>query len=62
MIYLVANNFSKTNVRFKNPMLRSDSSDYSTAYIVVKGRISCRGTNNSNTRNKKLPFENDVNK
>ena len=27
------------NIRFKTLMLRSDSSDYSNAYIVVKGTI-----------------------
>ena len=27
------------NIRFKTLMLRSDSSDYSDAYIVVKGTI-----------------------
>ena len=30
-------------------MLRSDLSDYSDAYIVVKGRISVRATENTDT-------------
>ena len=29
------------NIRFKTSMLRSNLCDYSDAYIVVKGRISC---------------------
>ena len=39
-------------------MLRSDFCDYSDAYIVVKGRISVRGTNTANRINKKLIFKN----
>ena len=35
-------------------MLRSDSCDYSDAYIVVKEGISVTGTDNANRRNKKL--------
>ena len=35
-------------------MLRSDSRDYSDAYIVVKEGISVTGTDNANRRNKKL--------
>ena len=41
-------------------MLRSDLCDYSDAYIVVKGRISVRGTNDANKRNKKLTFKNNA--
>ena len=33
-------------------MLISDLCDYSDAYIVVKGRISVLGTNNTNKRDK----------
>ena len=35
-------------------MLRSDLCHYSDAYIVVKGRISVRGTNDANKRDKKI--------
>ena len=41
-------------------MLRSDLCHYSDAYIVVKGRISVRGTNDANKRNKKLTFKNNA--
>ena len=41
-------------------MLRSDLCHYSDAYIVVKGRISVRGTNAANKINKKLTFKNDA--
>ena len=40
------------NIRFKTPMQRSDLCDYSDAYIVVKGRISVKDTNNANKRKK----------
>ena len=41
-------------------MLRSDLCDYSDAHIVVKGRISVRGTNAANGINKKLIFKNNA--
>ena len=41
-------------------MLRSKLCDYSDAYIVKKGRISVRGTNDANKRNKKLTFKNNA--
>ena len=41
-------------------MLRSNLRDYSAAYIVVKGRISVKGTNNVSKRNKKLTFKNNA--
>ena len=41
-------------------MLRSNSCDYSDAYIALKGRISVTGTNNANRRNKKLTFKNNA--
>ena len=41
-------------------MLRLDLCDYSDAYIVVKGKISVRGTNTSNRINKKLVFKNNA--
>ena len=48
------------NIRFKTSMLISDLCDYSDAYIVVKGRISNRGTNDVNRTNKKLTFKNNA--
>ena len=53
----MANNFDKTNVGFKSPMLRSDLCE---AYVLVEGRISVTDTNNSNRRSKKLHFGNNV--
>ena len=38
-------------------MLRSDFCDYKDAYIVAKGRIKVKGTNNTNRRNEKLTFK-----
>ena len=52
----MANNFDKTNVGFKRPMLRSDLRE---AYVLEEGRISVTDTNNSNRRNK-LHFGNNV--
>ena len=40
--------------------LRSDLCHYSNVHIVVKGRISVRGSNNVNRIKKKLTFENKV--
>ena len=40
-------------------MLRYDLCDYSDADIVVKGRVSVRGTNDAIKRNEKLNFRND---
>ena len=34
-------------------MLRTDLSDYSDAYFVVKGTITVEGDNNAKKRNKK---------
>ena len=48
------------NIRFKNSMLRSDLSDYSDAYIIVKGIISVTGTGNAYRRNKNLSFNNNA--
>ena len=39
-------------------MLRSDLCDHSDAYIVLKGKIRAKGTNDANKRNKKLTFKN----
>ena len=44
---------------FKTSMLRSNLCDYSDAYIVVKGRISLKGTYDANKRNKNLTFKNN---
>ena len=52
--------FANKNIRFKTPMLRSDSCDYSDAYVVVKGRISVTATNAANRRNKKVTLKNNV--
>ena len=41
-------------------MLRSYLCEYSHAYIVAKGIISVRGTNDANIRNKKLDFKNNA--
>ena len=41
-------------------MLRSDLCDYSDAYLVVKERLSVRGTNSSKRINKKLTFKSNA--
>ena len=41
-------------------MLRSDLSDYSEAYIVVKGTITVEGDNNAKKRNIKLTFKDNA--
>ena len=41
-------------------MLRLNLSNYSDVYIVLKGRISFRGTNDPNKRNKKVTFKNNL--
>ena len=46
------------NVRFKNPMLRSNLCDYSDAYIVEKRRITVQYINPISRRNEKLSFKN----
>ena len=47
------------NLRFKTPVLRSDLSDYSDAYIVVKGRITVEDSNANNWTDKKLTSKNN---
>ena len=47
------------NIRLKTSVLRSDLFDYNDAYIVVKGIMSVRGTNDANKRKKKLTFKNN---
>ena len=44
----------------KTSMLRSDLSDLSDAYIVVKGDITLKGNNDANKRNKNLVFKNNA--
>ena len=41
-------------------MLRSDSCDFSDAYIVVKGKITVAGGSNSVRKNKPLVFKNNA--
>ena len=41
-------------------MFKSILCNYSNAYIVVKGRINVRGTNDVNKRNEKLIFKNNA--
>ena len=41
-------------------MLRSDLCVYSNAYIFVKGTTTVTDTNNDNSRNKKLVFNNNA--
>ena len=41
-------------------MLRSDLSDYSDAFIVIKRRITVAGNNLANRMNKKLTFKNNA--
>ena len=48
------------NIRFKTSTLRSNLWDYKDAQIVVKGRRSVRGTNDTNRRNKNLTFKNNT--
>ena len=48
------------NIKFKTSLLWSDLCDYSDVCIVGKVRISVRGTNDANKRNKKLTFKNNA--
>ena len=41
-------------------MLSSDLRNYSDAYIAIKGRITVKGTNDNDIRNKKLTFKNNA--
>ena len=52
--YLSSGQYSADkNIRFKTSILRTDLSDYSDAYFVVKGTITVEGDNNAKKRNKK---------
>ena len=44
----------------KTSMLRSDLSDCSDAYIVVKGGITLEGDNDANKQNKSIAFKNNA--
>ena len=46
-------------IRYKTPIPRSDLSDISDAYIVVKGKITVTNPNN-NAYDKKLAFKNNA--
>ena len=48
------------DIRIKTPMLRSDLSHFSDAYIAVKGDITLEGDNNANKRNKNLAFKSNA--
>ena len=41
-------------------MLRSDSCDFTDAYIVIKGDITFEGDNDANKRNRNLAFKNNA--
>ena len=42
------------NISFKTPMLRSDLCDHSDTYIVVKGTITTKGTDDANKKKANL--------
>ena len=46
-------------IRIKTPILRSDLSDFSDAYIIVKGTITVTDLDNA-TRNKSVAFKNNA--
>ena len=48
------------NIRSKTSILRSKLCDCNNVYIIVKERISVRGTNDANRINKKLAFKNNA--
>ena len=50
---------SSKNIRFKTSVLRSNLCDYSDVYIVVKGRISVRTTENTDIGQKDIAFKNN---
>ena len=51
---------STKNIRSKTSMLKSDLYDYSDAYIVVKGRISVRATENTDKGQKDIALKNNA--
>ena len=48
------------NILFKTSMLRSDLYIYSDVYIVVKGTITVKGSNENNRMDKMLVFKNNA--
>ena len=54
------NDLSSGEYSFNKNIYIDAYSDYSDAYIVVKGGISVTGTDNANIRNKKLTFTNNA--
>ena len=48
------------NILFKTSMLRSDLYIYSDVYIVVKGTITVKGSNENNRMDKMLAFKNNA--
>ena len=48
------------NIEFKTSMLRTNLCHFSDEYIVVKEKISVRGTNDAKKRNEMLTFKNDA--
>ena len=52
-----AANILSTNIKFKTTILGSDLCDYSDAYIVVKARITDKGTNDANVKTKEKHFQ-----
>ena len=50
----------KKNIRFKTSTLRSNLCNYSDAYLLVKWRVSVRGSSDANRTNEKLKFKNNA--
>ena len=50
----------KKNIRFKTSTLRSNSCNYSDAYIIVKWRVNLRGSSDANRTNEKLNLKNNA--
>ena len=63
--YVRVNSLSNTynenkSIRFKTPMLRSDSCDYADVYILVNGTILVNGFNPRDRQNKPLILKNNA--
>ena len=63
--YVRFNSLSNTDdennsIRFKTPMLRSDSCDYADAYILVNGTILVNGLNPRDRQNKPVILKNNA--
>ena len=50
----------KKNIRFNTSILGSDLCDYSDAYIVAKGRINVKTTENTDVGQKDIAFKNNA--